>query len=69
MVTPVSQISQGPTQPQSSAEVERPEEVPAAPPVSEPGGQEGAEEAGLSQREFLWKAFGLCSHQEAEEER
>ena len=69
LVTPVSQISQGPTQPQSSAEVERPEEVPAAPPVSEPGGQEGAEEAGLSQREFLWKAFGLCSHQEAEEER
>ena len=68
-MTPVSQISQGPTQPQSSAEVERPEEVPAAPPVSEPGGQEGGEAAGLSQREFLRFGLGLCSHQEAEEER
>ena len=68
MATPVSQISEGPSQHQSSPEVERPEEVPGGPPVSEPGCQGAREEAGISQREFL-RYFGLVSHQEAEEER
>ena len=47
--TPQSEVTEGPSHHQYSAgaEAERGEEVPAAPPVSQPGGQEERRDAGI----------------------